>query len=162
MVELDALLSSNEHMLSDTRSAELHDTLKNELKPYSSGNVNLQGEPTLLAPNLARALRLVFHELATNAAKYGALSSPNGSLDISWITVAGQLRIRWIEQGGPLVTLPTRRGFGTLILSRVLNDFGGRVATDYRSEGVSCEIFCDFDNVAGPIAAGTISTAHVG
>ena len=159
---LDALLSTNEQTFSDTKSAELSDILKHEIQPYGTVNVKLAGEPILLPSNLAKPLRLVFHELATNAAKYGALSSPNGTLSISWFATDGQIRVRWIEHGGPPATQPIRKGFGTLVLSRVLTDFGGSVVTDYGPEGVSCEIFFDFDKVVQPMVAGSMSSALSG
>ena len=140
---LGALLLSNEQMLFAAQSRELRRLLEAELSPYHSGSIKLAGEPIMLAPGLAQALSLVFHELATNAAKYGALSTVNGSLDVSWLAIAGRACVRWVEQGGPPVTVPTRKGFGSLIQARVLNDFGGTILTDYRPEGLNCEISFD-------------------
>jgi hypothetical protein len=76
----------------------------------------MEGAKCLLEPNKAQTLAVAVHELATNAAKYGALSVPGGKVRVEWTCPSdGPLTFRWIEQGGPRVTAPEREGFGTLI-----------------------------------------------
>jgi two-component system, chemotaxis family, sensor kinase Cph1 len=65
-----------------------------------------------LTSALARAIALIVHELATNAAKYGALSTPEGKVSVTWFTATGRAHIKWIETGGPPVKPPKRQGFG--------------------------------------------------
>jgi two-component sensor histidine kinase len=82
------------------------------------------------------------HELATNSAKFGSLSVPNGHVYVDWSRVAdGPLALRWTETGGPLVKPPTRRGFGTRVIERMIRDqLNGDVRFDWHAEGLACEI----------------------
>jgi len=81
------------------------------------------------------------HELATNAAKYGALSLPNGQIDLKWLHEAdGRLVLRWREMGGPAVQMPTHQGFGTRIIERMIGQLKGKARFDWRAEGLVCEI----------------------
>jgi PAS domain S-box-containing protein len=104
------------------------------------------GDYVRLGPKPALTLAMVFHELATNAAKYGALSNDTvGHIDISWQVEPAQegkrMRLRWQESGGPPVTLPNRKGFGSrLIQERLAQDLDGEVRLDYAPTGVACEI----------------------
>ena len=83
---------------------------------------------------------MAFHELATNAAKYGALSL-SGTVQVTWRDQGGLLVVDWKEAGGPLVTAPSRSGFGRLLLERALAaDLRGSVALSFRPDGVACEI----------------------
>jgi two-component system CheB/CheR fusion protein len=125
--------------------------LCDELAPYrrdDGANVRLAGPPAALNPRCALTLGLAIHELATNAAKYGALSTPHGSVDVTWRVdcQAGQLALHWIERGGPPVHPPERRGFGRLLLERVLvSDLGGRVEMDFAPAGLNCAIALPLD-----------------
>jgi CheY-like chemotaxis protein len=86
-------------------------------------------------------LALAVHELATNAAKYGALSSASGSIDVAWALDAGSVDLRWTESGGPQVERPSDGGFGIrVITSSVESQLGGKVDLDWRSEGLNCAI----------------------
>jgi two-component sensor histidine kinase len=81
------------------------------------------------------------HELATNAAKYGALSTANGRVDLKWSQEAnGPLRLRWIETGGPTVQPPTRTGFGGRVIEQMIAQLKGKSRFDWRAEGLVCEI----------------------
>jgi len=99
-----------------------------------------------LKPQQALSLGMAFHELATNATKYGALSAPPGHLLIDWNVEtpgngSGELLIRWREQGGPPVTTPKRRGFGTRLIDRsIAHELGGGLETNYASSGFECLI----------------------
>jgi two-component sensor histidine kinase len=95
----------------------------------------------LLAPNVAQSIAVTLHELATNAAKYGALSSADGRVDLEWSHAAdGRLGLRWTETGGPAVHAPTRQGFGGRIIAQMIGQLDGNARFDWRDEGLVCEI----------------------
>jgi two-component system, chemotaxis family, CheB/CheR fusion protein len=125
--------------------------LVDELAPYrrdDGDNVRLSGPPVALNPRCALTLGLTIHELATNAAKYGALSTRQGRVDVTWTVdrEAAELAIRWSEHGGPPVRPPQRRGFGRLLVERVLvSDLHGRVDMDFAPAGFGCAIALPFD-----------------
>jgi two-component sensor histidine kinase len=106
----------------------------------------LRGEDLVLRPRAVLTLAMVFHELTTNAAKYGALSAPGGSIEIRWGPARGtdgrkMLQIEWVEQGGPPVVVPKRRGFGSkLIEGSVAAEHGGNARLTYDPAGLRCEI----------------------
>jgi two-component sensor histidine kinase len=85
-------------------------------------------------------MALVFHELATNSAKYGALSSVEGHVDISWDKADDNVAILWTESGGPKVTPPSKRSFGSNLIERSLDGFGGSARIEYPETGVICRI----------------------
>ena len=80
------------------------------------------------------------HELATNAAKYGALSNASGKLSIAWSLSNEQLNLEWRESNGPIVTPPMHRGFGVRLLSRAMDQFGGAVETTFEPTGLVCKL----------------------
>jgi two-component sensor histidine kinase len=131
---------------SSWESAALEDVAADTLQVRGPNKqrISLSGPPVLLRPRPALALAMAFHELSTNAAKYGALSSDDGRIDVSWMKSDGpapQLTLVWREQGGPPVKPPRRRGFGSLLLERMLGtDLDGEVAADYRADGLVCTI----------------------
>ncbi|WP_018237223.1 PAS domain S-box protein [Ensifer sp. BR816] len=124
----------------------LETVLFDELAPYhddGKNNVSLSGPRTMLPPKYALTLGMAAHELATNAAKHGALSVKTGSVGIEWWAdrETDRLRIRWSESGGPPVLAPKRNGFGRLLLERVLaSDLGGNVQLDFAPQGLVCTI----------------------
>ncbi len=126
----------------------LRDLLRTELEPYDDGSgrrIVLEGPNVPLAPRVAVPLGLAAHELATNAAKYGALSTPEGAVRVTWeVTSDGavsHLEIVWKETGGPAVTPPTRRGFGSrLLLQGLARDLDGETHLDFATDGVSCRL----------------------
>ena len=125
--------------------AEIHSLAKEELAAYSQGGetrVQIDGPKVLLEPNAAQAIAVTLHELATNAAKYGALSVPDGNVRVEWSRAAdGRLVLRWTEKGGPPVKPPTRRGFGTRVMESMIRDqLKGEMRFDWRAEGLACEI----------------------
>jgi two-component sensor histidine kinase len=121
--------------------AEIHDVLAQILEPHANPwRLRMQGPPVRLSPKAALAISMAMHELATNAAKYGALSNATGRIDLTWTFDApnhGTLNLRWAETGGPVVSAPTRKGFGSRLIERNLD---GVVKIDYRPEGVVCII----------------------
>ena len=129
-------------------SADLRNLLSAGFAPYGAGpdKVVLRGEDVMLRPRAVLTLAMAFHELITNAAKYGALSAPGGRVEIHWQPARDEsgrplLRIDWQEQGGPAVTEPTRRGFGSrLIEGGIAAELGGSARLSYAPEGVHCEV----------------------
>ena len=125
--------------------ADLHGLAQEELAAYSPGRetrVQIDGPSVLLEPNAAQAIAVILHELATNAAKYGALSVPNGQVRTEWSHEQnGQLVLRWTEKGGPPVEPPTRRGFGARVMENMVRgQFKGELKFDWHPEGLACEI----------------------
>ena len=124
--------------------AELSAIASQELAPYSETNgrrVAIDGPPILLKPDAAQAIAVTLHELATNAAKYGALSAANGQVDLRWSHEAdGRLQLRWTEIGGPVVQEPTRRGFGRRIIDQMIAQLKGQARFDWHPEGLICDI----------------------
>jgi two-component sensor histidine kinase len=125
---------------SEGKGIELRQILEMELEPYDSSRISLQGEPVLLFAKVPTVLALVFHELATNAAKYGALSASNGRLTISWRTNDDRIAVEWAEGGGPAVAEPKRRSFGSNLIERSLDGFGGSAKIEFAPAGVVCRL----------------------
>jgi len=116
-----------------------------ELLPYASGGdhrVVIEGPDVELAPNDALSLGLAIHELATNAGKYGSLSTPGGSLSVKWELISKTLvRVTWLERGGPPVSPQRSRGFGTDLIERVVaHELGNPVELVFDAEGVRCQL----------------------
>ncbi len=118
--------------------------LHEELDLYGQQNhgIALHGPDVVLTPKSALALSLAVHELATNAAKYGAFTTTIGKVEVTWkIAEDGNLAICWRELGGPTVMTPTRRGFGSTLIERALAmETGGGATISYPETGVVCEI----------------------
>jgi two-component sensor histidine kinase len=134
------------------QTASLRNLLANELKPYAEGaldgaaggdaRIQLVGPPIDLSSEMAVPIGMAIHELTTNAAKYGALSTRDGRVAITWALEpggpAGTLRFAWVERGGPPVSPPKRQGFGSRLLQRVLTaQVRAEVTMDYPPEGFS-------------------------
>ena len=144
--------------LQQWENADLYDILSDIAAPYATngaGQITLSGESVPLVPRAALTLAMAFHELATNAAKYGALSVPSGKVAVRWDITRGnsgspnQLCIDWREQGGPKVVSPSRRGFGTkFIETGVPFEFGGTVRIDFDEAGVRCRMRLERDRLA--------------
>ncbi len=135
--------------------ASLHDVIGRTLAPYRAdrdlARVTFTGPKVRLGPNAAVTLNMAFHELATNAAKYGSLSVGGGRVNVAWTIDRGSdpndIIIDWRETGGPPVTASTRRGFGSRLLEQGLaREFDGDVQLTFASEGVSCRMRLPFSN----------------
>ncbi|GEO14995.1 sensor histidine kinase [Microvirga aerophila] len=131
------------------RDANLHDIAKQELAPYRKNyddRIIVEGPKVNLPARYAINLGLVLHELVTNAAKYGALATPTGQLDLKWTangTADGplQLHLHWVEAGGPPVEPPKRQGFGSRLISRSIEgELSGSVAIDFAPTGIRYDI----------------------
>ena len=128
--------------------APVRDVVLVELRPYISENgsrVAVAGPDVDLPPRTAVVLGMVFHELATNAAKYGALSLGSGTVEVTWLLqregAAKKLRLRWVERDGPMVVKPERTGFGSrLIEAATAGELNGRVTMNYLTTGLVCEL----------------------
>lgn len=128
--------------LSSWQGAELSRLIEEELAPYSlGGQIKLAGPEVQLLPATAQTLALALHELFTNSAKYGALSTRSGRLAIGWQAENDLLILTWEETGGPLVRTPKSRGFGTRsLLASVESQLGGQAQFDWRAEGLLCRL----------------------
>ncbi|MFN4271356.1 MAG: chemotaxis protein CheB [Aliihoeflea sp.] len=127
--------------------ADLRDIVFETVEPHSVGvnRFRIEGPSLWLGPRVALSIAMALHELATNAAKYGALTTDHGRVDIAWqLTGDGdeqRLSLRWTESGGPPVVPPTRKGFGSRLVQRVLAaELGGKVSVAYETSGVVCTI----------------------
>lgn len=124
--------------------ADVRRIVSQELAPYGeieSCRFQLMGEDVIIEPEVAQALAVTVHELATNAAKYGALSSDAGEVHVEWALSGGRhLVVRWNEVGGPPARPPTRRGFGTRVMQGIVAARGGTLDFNWRPEGLSCKI----------------------
>jgi len=137
-----AALSATDDLILATQEggARLRDILSAELGPYEASRIAIQGPVIILSPKLAMTMALLVHELATNAAKYGALSVATGKVAIRWSLCDTRLDLEWRESDGPIITAPTRRGFGMRLLSRALDQFGGTVETTFEPTGLICRL----------------------
>lgn len=123
--------------------ADLHTLLQGELAPFLAHppSATLHGPVVALPPPLAQPVAVVIHELATNAAKYGALSVATGRLVLSWHVTEETLHLRWLETGGPPVAgPPVRRGFGGRVIEGSLRGLGGSVTQSWAIEGMGADI----------------------
>jgi PAS domain S-box-containing protein len=124
--------------------AELRKLVKEELAAYiqdGDGRARIDGPELLLQPDVAQAIAIALHELATNAAKYGALSAADGHILVEWSHgVDGRLVLSWTETGGPPVEPPERRGFGARVMESMISQLKGEIRFDWRAEGLACEV----------------------
>jgi two-component sensor histidine kinase len=121
--------------------ADLADVVARAMAPFAAGQITLAGPSLDIPPKQVVALSLALHELATNAAKYGALSRPEGRVELRWDTRNGELSLDWRERGGPPVCKPTRRGFGSrLIEEGLFYELGRRPKLEFAADGVRCAI----------------------
>jgi two-component sensor histidine kinase/DNA-binding response OmpR family regulator len=139
-------LSRVHAILSDTRweGAELTRLVNEELAPYRSGRadrIQVIGRNVVLNATTAQTLALALHELATNAAKYGALSQTSGTLELRWRIEPDAIVINWQEAGGPPTHVPAKTGFGTrIITSSIERQLEGKTTFDWRPEGLFCSL----------------------
>jgi two-component sensor histidine kinase len=126
----------------DGSGCDIKDLLLSELGPYGHVRFSLNGDPLFLPAKLAVSLALLFHELATNAGKYGAFASPRGLLQVSWSVSDDRLNIAWDETEGPVVGPIGEPGFGTKLLNSALRAFDGKTEIAYLKSGVHCTMQC--------------------
>jgi two-component sensor histidine kinase len=126
----------------DGTGCDIKDLLLSELEPYGHVRFTLNGNALFLPAKLAVSLALIFHELATNAGKYGAFSSARGLLQVSWSVSDDRLNITWDETEGPSVEAIGEAGFGTKLLKSALRPFDGKTEIAFLKSGVHCTMQC--------------------
>jgi PAS domain S-box-containing protein len=128
--------------LSSWQGAEIRGLVAEELAPYSeAGQIHFDGSEVQLQPTTAQTLALALHELVTNSAKYGSLSTLSGRLAITWDVKDDTLILAWVETGGPEVTKPASKGFGTRsVIASIETQLGGKADFDWRREGLICRL----------------------
>ncbi len=146
------------------KAVDLGRLVDEELAPYQASKterIAIAGPTVLLQAATAQSLALAMHELATNAAKHGALSVPQGRVTLSWQLELETLVLRWIETDGPPVSPPARQGFGTTIINAgIASQLSGRVAFDWHPEGLRCTLLVPRSKLAGtPRVSGEIRSA---
>lgn len=154
-------LSRSHDLLSreNWKGAGLRDLVEAALEPFGVANGRserflITGKNVCLPANEALALGIAFHELATNAVKYGAFSNATGSILLAWAieptSEGDRLILHWQEKNGPAVTPPAQKGFGSRVIERGLpHELGGEVRLDYRTQGLECTI-----NIPAPLTEG--------
>jgi two-component sensor histidine kinase len=136
------------------QGSELQDVIERVLQPYllnSPERIKMLGPKVPLSPRLAVVLSMIVHEIATNAAKYGALSKDTGNVALDWEVIEEnpkrKLRMIWCETGGPPVTAPVHRGFGSRLIERSARDqLGGEATVDFLPRGVVYTVICSLEN----------------
>ena len=139
-------LANAHDILNSTRwtRASLEQVIENSISVFPVEQISISGPALSINPKMALSLALAVNELGTNALKYGALSVPEGAVSIEWSVADGDkdnktLTWRWLERGGPSVSPPSRRGFGSFLIERVFGaDFNGAVRIEYHPDGVEC------------------------
>lgn len=155
-------LSTAHKLLASSRweGADLGRLVVEEMAPYQGpgGRIEIAGPDVLLPPATAQTIALALHELVTNAAKYGALSTDGGRVRISWSLDAEKLHLAWLETGGPKVKLPKRDGYGMRVIKGgVESQSGGKVSFDWQASGLSCTLSL---RCAGEAAGATNGSAE--
>jgi two-component sensor histidine kinase len=129
-------------LLSQARweGADLSRLVNEELEPFRAGDrVNIHGEAAAIKPSVAQNFALAIHELATNAAKYGALSAPDGRLDVSWTLGNEALILLWTESGGPPSSPPKKTGFGSKVIdASIKRQLNGDIEREWSGDGLRC------------------------
>jgi PAS domain S-box-containing protein len=149
-------LSANQELLvrDEWKGVETEDLVRAQLAPFADligSRIVVRGPKLRLKATGAQAIGLAFHELATNAGKYGALSTDTGRVDICWATDGDIFTMSWVERDGPPVSAPKRRGFGTIVMQEMAEDsVDGTVDLDYAPSGVTWRLTCPAANALGP------------
>jgi PAS domain S-box-containing protein len=145
-------LSANHDLLvrNDWGGVDVEDLARAQLSRFAGligSRVVMEGPKLRLNPAAAQAIGLALHELATNAGKYGALSTDKGRVDISWRIVGGTFAMNWIERDGPTVSPPHRRGFGTTVIEAMAErSLNGMVNLHYAPSGLTWHLTCPAAN----------------
>jgi two-component sensor histidine kinase len=146
-------LSANQELLirNEWKGVDIGSLIRAQLAHFADlidSRIAMQGPVLRVTAVGAQAIGLALHELATNAGKYGALSTEAGRVDISWGTDGETFAMNWTERGGPPVSPPQRRGFGTIVMREMAErSAGGRVELDYAPAGVTWNLTCPAANV---------------
>ena len=137
-------IASAQELLTATRwrGASIHDLATAALSTLAPGQTRWDGPNLFLTPRATNALALGLHELAVNAVRHGALASESGAVDVKWkATAEGGFELDWVESGGPKVSIPVHKGFGSMLLEGVTGrELGGEVVSDFRASGLRVRI----------------------
>jgi PAS domain S-box-containing protein len=153
-------LSANQELLArdEWKGVETEDLVRAQLAPFADligSRIAVHGPKLCVKAAGAQAIGLALHELATNAGKYGALSTDTGRVDICWAIDGGTFTINWVERDGPPVSAPKRRGFGTVVMQEMAEDsVDGTVDLDYAPSGPTWRLTCP---AANALESGNVS-----
>ncbi|MFZ0839706.1 MAG: response regulator [Xanthobacteraceae bacterium] len=140
-------------LLSDAtwQGADLRELIRDQLLhgPIDEARLTAWGPPVYLQPQMALHIAIMLHELGTNSVKYGALSALKGWVTINWTVVGDELNLRWIERGGPTVSAPSRRGFGTMLIEQSAKSEGGHAEQLIEPEGLTWKISMQLPRATG-------------
>jgi two-component sensor histidine kinase len=155
---IQALAASQDLLGRDERrGADLEDLVRAQLAHFADlvgTRITVRGPKLHINATAAEAVGLTLHELATNASKYGALSTDAGRVDVGWQVDSDTITMSWIERGGPPVRAPDHQGFGTTVIdSMVKRAVGGEVQLNYASSGLEWHLTCPAANALEGIAS---------
>jgi two-component sensor histidine kinase len=142
-------------MAAHGHGVDLRDLLTIELGAYETSRVLMAGPTIFLPAKFALSMALLVHELATNAAKYGALSVESGVVSVHWSVSNRVLELVWREAGGPAVAQPTHRGFGVRLISGALDQFSGATEMSFETSGLICKATAKLSGSAITLPRGT-------
>lgn len=153
-------------LLSQARweGADLSRLVNEELEPFRAGDrVHVHGAAAAIKPSVAQNFALAIHELATNAAKYGALSAPDGKLDVCWTIGAEALVLEWTESGGPASAPPKKTGFGSKVIdASIKRQLNGDIERSWRQDGLRCVVRVPAEHFSPPaVQSGARSVVQV-
>jgi len=149
-------LSANQDLLirNEWQGVDVEDLVRAQLAHFTDligSRIAMRGYKLRLNPASAQAIGLALHELATNAGKYGALSTDSGQVDVGWGTDGDTFTMSWTEREGPPVSAPKRRGFGTIVMKAMAErSVGGKVDLDYAPSGMTWRLTCPAANAVEP------------
>jgi two-component sensor histidine kinase len=159
-------LSANQDLLvrNEWNGVEIEDLVRAQLAHFADligSRIAMHGPKLRLTPASAQAIGLALHELATNAGKYGSLSTDGGGVDVSWGIDGDTLTMSWTERAGPPVSAPQRRGFGTIVMETMAErSVDGKVDLDYAPSGLTWRLTCPAANALEPREREQISGAN--
>jgi PAS domain S-box-containing protein len=135
--------------------ADLSRLVEEEVAPYQirdAEKISASGPAVLLPPATAQTIALALHELVTNAAKYGSLSTESGHVQVTWQVQPEKLQLTWVESGGPRIKQPDRRGYGMRVVKAgIEGQLGGLVEFDWQPSGLRCTLIVPHDEKSDPI-----------
>lgn len=155
---LEALLRAQDLVVQGEGGTDLHRVVAVALAPFDRERFDIVGPSFQISADVAGGLALLFHELATNAVKYGALAAPQGRIVVRWAVEGQRARLDWVERGGPPLTPPSRQGFGARLFEVALKPQGGTAERRFEPEGVVCELMIPGSGSGADTVDGVIGT----
>jgi two-component sensor histidine kinase len=137
---LRSIQYANDLLTGETQSATVKELLVKEFEVFGENRLQASGPDFYIAPENTRHLILLLHELATNAAKHGSLSAPDGQVFVDWQWDGKTLALNWKERGGPKVTIPKRQGFGSQLIAICVKALSGGMRPDFMPDGYACSL----------------------